>query len=120
LKKKLWIFLGFIAVIISLYLYLFVDSPARREASIDLARDAAMKFLLTPNENSINVGGEKSLLLGCANPILEKTFALSEKGRFEFRVICRNKETAFIFVFMRHAPPDFMVISKTGLFGDGR
>ncbi len=76
-----------------------------------------MKFLLSPNENSIKIDGEKSLVSGCINPRLERTFALSEKGRFEFRVLCEHKETAFIFVAMRQALPDFMVISRTGLMG---
>lgn len=118
MKKKFWIFLGVMSSIASLYLYLLADSPARSEALTLVAREAALKFLLSPNENSIKIDGDKSLVDGCENPSLEKTFALSEKGRFEFRVFCGKKETAFILVMMRQAPPDFMVISKTGFFGN--
>ena len=105
---------------VSLYLYLLVDSPAKSEASMAVARAAAMKFLLSPSENSIKIDGEKSLVSGCTKLRLDKTFALSEKGRFEFRVFCGHIETAFIFVLMRQAPPDFMVIASAGLFDDGR
>ncbi len=116
MRKKLWAVLGTGAALFSVYIYLLVDSPGTSKEATNLARDAAMNFLLYTNKNTIPISGDKSLVEGCVKPSLETIYVLSEKGRFEFRVLCANKETAFILVAMRRAPPDYMGISKTSIF----
>ena len=117
MSRKLWVVCIGIAVLFSVYIYLLVDGPTKSKEATIVARDAAMQFLLHPNEGTIKISGNRSLVDDCIDPHLETTYSLSEKGRFEFRVRCANKTSAFMLVAMRRSPPDFIAISQQSLFG---
>lgn len=117
MSRNLWAVCIGVAALFSVYLYLLVDGPTKSKEATILARDAAMQFLLHPNEGTIKISGNRSLVDNCIDPHLETTYSLSEKGRFEFRVRCANKASAFMLVAMRQSPPDFIAISQTSMFG---
>ena len=117
MRRKDWLICAGTASFLAAYLYLLVDSPTVSKEATKVAQDSAMHFLLHPNEGTIKISGNRKLIEGCVAPHLETTYSLSEKGRFEFRVLCADRPHAFILVAMRRAPPDFMVVSQTSTFG---
>lgn len=118
MSRKLWFFLGGVAILFSVYIYLMVDGSTTRNERLKLAQSAAMQYLLHPSAGTIKISGNRLLVDGCVDPRLETTYALSEKGRFEFRVHCTNKATAFMLVAMRQYPPDFIAIYQMSMFGE--
>ena len=117
MSRKIWVICLGIAALLAVYIYLLVDGPTKRKEETTIAQDAAMHFLLHPNDGTIKILGNRELVEGCVSPSLERTYALSEKGRFEFRVRCTNKASAFMLVAMRQPPPDFIAISPASMFG---
>ena len=115
MSRKSWIICIGIVALFSVYIYLLVDGPTTRKEATIVARDAAVQFLLHPNEGTMKIHGNRALVADCIDPHLETTYSLSEKGQFEFRVLCANKVPAFMLVAMRRPPPDFIAISAASV-----